>query len=262
MSKNIYKGISLIAALLFFGLLIFVIFQFYPGKDYFDLGAMLESNEYHNYPSEIIGAFFLTIVISVVTLIGSIVLGFLLYLMTSSEIYFLKYVGNIFSEAVFGSPLIVFIVFVYYFMWIYFPFEIISDDFTRFLGGVLALIFYMSPYMKNLFEGSMKTIDPLQYQAMTVFGFTTYQKYRYIIIPQLLRVMIPPLIGNLTFIIKGSTLLNFIGIPELYNRLSFIQSTEGLAVEGYVLMFITYLLITIPLIRLTKYFEKRVASWN
>ena len=141
-------------------------------------------------------------------------------------------------------------------IWKYLPFD------SRLWGGIVALVFYMGPYMKNLFEGAMKTIDPLQYQAMTVFGFTTYQKYRYIIIPQLIRVIIPSLIANLTIIIKGSSLLNFIGVPELYNQLLFVQYDNFLVMEGYLLMFITYLIITLPLIRITRYFEKRVESWN
>jgi polar amino acid transport system permease protein len=97
---------------------------------------------------------------------------------------------------------------------------------------------------------------------MIVFGFSTYQKYRYIIIPQLLRVIIPPLIGNLTFIVKGSALLNFISVPELYNSVTTAQSRTYAVVEGYLIMFVMYLFITIPLIRLTKYFEKKVTSWN
>ena len=120
----------------------------------------------------------------------------------------------------------------------------------------------MAPYMKNMFEGAMKTIDQTQYQAMTVLGFTTYQKYRYIILPQLVRVIIPTLIGNLTFIVKGSSLLNFISVPELYNQITTAQSNTYAVVEGYLLLLIMYLIITIPLIRLTRYFEKRVASWS
>ncbi len=116
--------------------------------------------------------------------------------------------------------------------------------------------------MKNVFEGAMESIDELQYQAMTVFGFTTYQKYRYIIIPQLLKILIPPLAGNLTFIVKGSSLLNFIGVPELYNQITKSQSITYAVVEGYALMFVMYLIITIPLIRLTRNLEKRVALWN
>jgi len=97
---------------------------------------------------------------------------------------------------------------------------------------------------------------------MTVFGFTPFQKYRYIIIPQILRVVIPPLIGNLTIIVKGSALLNFISVPELYNQVTTAQSTTYAVVEGYLLLGVLYLIITIPLIRITKFFEKKVASWS
>jgi polar amino acid transport system permease protein len=204
----------------------------------------------------IFSGFLYTIFISLVALIGSVILGFNLYLLTVSKIDTFRYIANIYNEAVFGTPLIVFIVVVYYMIWKYLPFD------SRLWGGIVALVFYMGPYMKNLFEGAMKTIDPLQYQAMTVFGFTTYQKYRYIIIPQLIRVIIPSLIANLTIIIKGSSLLNFIGVPELYNQLLFVQYDNFLVMEGYLLMFITYLIITLPLIRITRYFEKRVESWN
>ncbi len=250
--KNSKKIISLFAALMFYGLLIYGIWMLYPGRSYFDLSKMF-TLEYRDF---LVEGFFLTIWISILTLIGSVVIGFILYLGSSSKIDFFRYISNIFTETVFGSPLIVFIVVIYYLIWKYLPFE------SRLYGGIVALTLYMAPYMRNLFEGAMKTIDDLQIQAMTVFGFTKYQQYRYIILPQLLRVMIPPLIGNLTFIIKGSSLLNFIGVPELYNQISFVQYDNFLAVEGYILMFIMYLMITIPLIRLTKFFEKKVASWN
>lgn len=152
--------------------------------------------------------------------------------------------------------MVVFFLVIYYFIAV--PLEMES----RLYVGIVALSLYMAPYMKNLFEGAMKTIDPLQYQAMTVFGFTTYQKYRYIILPQLVRVIIPPLIGNLTFIVKGSSLLNFIGVQELYNQISAAQYSSYRAVEAYLLMFVLYLLITIPLIRITKFLERRVAKWS
>lgn len=252
MNKYLKKTLSLTAALSFFGLLIYVIIMLYPGRDYFNMGAMFQKE----YPELIFRGFISTIYISVLSLIGSVILGFILYLMVSSKKDTLRYIGIIFSETVFGSPLLVFIAVVYYLVWIYLPFE------SRLYGGVVALTLYMTPYMKNLFEGSIKTIDNLQFQAMTVFGFTKFQQYRYIIIPQLVRVIIPPLIGNLTFIIKGSSLLNFIGVEELYNQVTYVQYKNYLVFEGYLLMFVLYLSITIPLILITKFFAKRVASWN
>ncbi len=242
--------LSFIAALLIFGLLISFIILMYPARADFDLTKLLP------WKNIIFKGWILTILVSIIVLIASVILGFLLYLLTNSKILVLKYLGAIFNEIVFGSPLVVFLVIIYYFIGV--PLHINN----RLIVGAFALSLYMAPYMKNVFEGAMESIDDMQYQAMTVFGFSTYQKYRYIIIPQLLKIIIPPLAGNLTFIVKGSSLLNFIGVPELYNQITTAQSNTYAVVEGYTLMLIMYLIITIPLIRLTRYFEKKVALWN
>lgn len=222
----------------------------YPGRNDFDISKL------YPWKNIIFKGWMLTIFVSIIVLISSIVLGFFLYLLTNSKILVLKYLGVIFNEIVFGSPLVIFLIVIYYFIGV--PLNI--DN--RLIVGIIALSLYMAPYMKNVFEGAMESIDDLQYQAMTVFGFNTYQKYRYIIIPQLLKILIPPLAGNLTFIVKGSSLLNFIGVPELYNQITKAQSNTYAVVEGYALMFVMYLIITIPLIRLTRNLEKRVALWN
>lgn len=248
--EKLHKIISFIAALFIFGLLIFGIILMYPGRNNFELSLLLP------WSNIIIRGWFITIIVSIIALFASIISGFLLYLLANSKILVFKYLGDIFSDIVFGSPLVVFLIVAYYFIGV--PLNL--DN--RFVIGVIGLSMYMAPYMKNVFEGAMSSISDLEYQAMTVFGFTTYQKYRYIIIPQLLKILIPPLTGNLTFIVKGSSLLNFIGVKELYNQVTTAQSNTYAVVEGYLLIFIMYLMITIPLIRLTKYFEKRVKSWN
>ena len=249
-SEKQNRILSFIAALFIFGLLVSFIIHMYPGRADFDLTKLSP------WKNIIFKGWLLTIFVSIIVLILSVILGFLLYLLTNSKILVLKYLGAIFNEIVFGSPLVVFLIIIYYFIGI--PLHINN----RLIVGIIALSLYMAPYMKNVFEGAMESIDEMQYQAMTVFGFTTYQKYRYIIIPQLLKIIIPPLAGNLTFIVKGSSLLNFIGVPELYNAIITVQSRTYAVVEGYILLFVMYLMITIPLIRLTKYFEKKVALWN
>ena len=244
------KIVNMLAALVIFGLLVLVIITMYPGKDNFQMSLLLP------WSGTIAKGWGITVIASVITLFLSLIFGFGLYLLSSSKTLYFRYLGDIFNDLVFGSPLVVFVLIIYYFIAV--PLNLNS----RFIAGVIALSLYMAPYMKNMFEGAMKTIDQTQYQAMTVLGFTTYQKYRYIILPQLVRVIIPTLIGNLTFIVKGSSLLNFISVPELYNQITTAQSNTYAVVEGYLLLLIMYLIITIPLIRLTRYFEKRVASWS
>jgi polar amino acid transport system permease protein len=92
---------------------------------------------------------------------------------------------------------------------------------------------------------------------MDLFGFTPWQRYRYIIIPQVVRVLMPPMMNNFSMIIKGSALLNVLSYGELFYAVRVAQSKTFAFVEGYMLMWILYLVITIPLSQVTKYIERR-----
>jgi polar amino acid transport system permease protein len=112
--------------------------------------------------------------------------------------------------------------------------------------------------MKNVYKSAISSISEEQYMAMDLFGFTNFQKYRYIIIPQVTRILMPPLMNNFSLIIKGSALLNLISYAELYYVINVAQSRTFAFVEGYILMWGLYLMITIPLSQLTKYVERKV----
>jgi polar amino acid transport system permease protein len=249
-TKNI---ISFGLALLTYGAILALFIYFYPGKNNFDLSRL------SNKTGLIIDGFILTIIISIISLFLSVIIGFLLYLAVNSKNNYIKSLGTIYNEVIFGIPLVVFLTFMYFFI-----FAVFRSGLTAILGqnesvfvGIIAISIYMGPYMKNVFEGAIKSIDENQYQAMTVFGFTPYQKYRYIILPQLVKVIIPPLIGNFSYVIKSSTLLHVMLVNELYAEIKRASLSNLAIMEGYVLMFFLYLIITIPLIRLAKGFERR-----
>lgn len=237
-----------IAVAFYVALIAFIILA-YPGRGNFRLDSIF------GYSDILLNGFINTITVSLIVLFASLILGFILYLLSKSDMLALKYISSIFSEVIFGTPTLVFVIVAYYFIAI--PLNISN----RYLAGVIALSLFMAPYMRNAFMGAMQSIDQTQYQAMKVLGFTNYQKYRYIILPQLVKVIIPPIIVNLAIIIKGSSLLSFIGVEEIYDQITSIQSRTLAVVEGYLVMFILYLIITLPLIFLAKYFEKKVASW-
>jgi polar amino acid transport system permease protein len=95
--------------------------------------------------------------------------------------------------------------------------------------------------------------------TMDLFGFTSYQRYRYNIIPQVTRILMPPMMNNFSMIIKGSALLNVLSYNELFYAIRVAQSQTFRFVEGYVLMWILYLIITIPLSQAAKLVERRWA---
>jgi polar amino acid transport system permease protein len=194
-----------------------------------------------------------TIIVSLVSLLGSLVLGFVFYLFSISKIKYLNALTDVFTEIIYGTPLLVFIVITAFLIGPAF------GTYNRSVMGYLALIIYMTPYMKNVYQSAFSSIGSEQYMTMDLFGFTPYQRYRYIIIPQVIRILMPPMMNNFSMIIKGSALLNVLSYTELYYAIRVAQSQTFAFVEGYVLMWILYLMITIPLSQATKYIERKWA---
>lgn len=249
MNKKIIKGINFILSLLVFVLFISYIISKIPASNF----SFTFLSDYRLF---ILKGWISAIWISILSLVLSLFIGFVIYLMTINNIPyirdFIRYIGLIFNEIIFGSPLLVFILIVYYFIGTAFGYE------DRLTLGVTAISFYMAPYMTNLFKGAIESISEDQHIAAKIFGFTTSQKYRYIILPQIAKIILPPLTGNLTFIVKGSALLHMIGYHELFYAISTAQSRTYAFTEGYIIMMISYLLITIPLIKITTYLERSI----
>ena len=194
-----------------------------------------------------------TILVSLISLLGSMILGFILYLLQKSKIKYFNALIDVFTEIIYGTPLLVLIIVTAFLIGPAF------NSYNRNLFGVLALIVYMSPYMKNVYKAAFSSISHDQYLAMDLFGFTPFQRYFYIIIPQVIRILMPPLMNNFSLIIKGSALLNLLSYPELFFTIDVAQSRNFAYVEGYILMWGLYLLITIPLSQFTKYIERKLS---
>lgn len=206
---------------------------------------------YINYRNLIASGFFNTIFVSILSLIGSMILGFIFYLLQKSKVKYFNALIDVFTEIIYGTPLLVMIIVMAFLIGPAFEVE----KFQRM--GILGLTIYMAPYMKNVFQSGFSSISEEQYMAMDLFGFTSFQRYIYIIIPQVLRILMPPLMNNFSLIIKGSALLHLISYPDLYQMIISAQSKTFAYVEGYILLWGLYLIITIPLSQLTKLIERK-----
>jgi polar amino acid transport system permease protein len=207
-----------------------------------------------DYGNLIRTGFINTIYVSIITLIGSLILGFVLYLLSISKLLYFRALVDVFTEVIYGTPLLVMIVLMAFLIGPAF------GNFDRPFLGISGLILYISPYMKNVYQSSFSSIPKEQYMAMDLFGFSPRQRYQYIIIPQVIKVLMPPLMNNFSLIIKGSALLYVLAYAEIYYAILVAQSRTFLFVEGYVLLWALYLLITIPLSQLTKWIEKKLQA--
>lgn len=237
----IYVG----AVLIYLGVIILAILYTIPNPDY---NAILQYND------RLIKALWNTLFISVIALVISVVLGFIIFLLERSKIVFLKAMIKVFKEIVFGTPLLVMIFLV---VFIFGHMIQVKNDLWL---GILALSLYMSPYLANAFESASCVVDEEQYMVMDLYNFSKFDRYRHIILPQMVKPMIPAIISNLSAIIKGSALLNIVSIGEITYVINSIAQLNWANIEGYYVMWVMYLAITIPLSLVAKYLGKRLAK--
>ncbi|MBI9102614.1 MAG: ABC transporter permease subunit [Spirochaetales bacterium] len=232
----------LLALILYIGLFAFIISQV---ADVLDFSSLIQSS------GMLLKGAGLTIGLSLASLASSLILGFIIFLMTETESVFIKTTAEIYKEIIMGTPLLVLVFVVVYIIGVALGIR------NKMILGFLALTLYMSPYMTNIFDGAYKSIDRNQFIIMDLYKFNLFQRYRYIILPQMLRPIVPGLINNLSGIIKGTSILSTIAISEIFYTTSVLSNNSYRYIEGYFVLWMVYLLITIPLSRLAKSFSRQ-----
>lgn len=202
--------------------------------------------------SLLMNAFFLTVFLSLISLVGALILGFILWVMARSKIIILKAISNVFSEIIMGTPQLVMIFLIVY------PLGSFLSIKDKLLLGVVSLILYNAPYIANAYEATASVVSSEQYVVMDLYHFKWHQKYRYIILPQMIKPFIPSLMNQLSSVIKASSLLNVIAISEITYITTSIATRSYAIIEGYYVMWIMYLIVTIPLSLIAKLIARKV----
>ena len=197
-----------------------------------------------------------TLYISLISLVLCMAAGFLFYLLLNSRIQLIKAIAVIFREIIMGTPMLVMV-----FLMVYVFVNLIGVS-DKVVLGITALTVYTMPYVANSYESAASVIDKDQYVVMELYHFSGVQKYLYVIFPQIAKPMLPALINHLSGIIKGSALLKIVSVPEISYVLTAISSKNWASIEGYLVMWLMYLIITIPLSVLAQYAGRRLSYEN
>ncbi|MEJ5360343.1 MAG: amino acid ABC transporter permease [Desulfobacterales bacterium] len=113
-----------------------------------------------------------------------------------------------------------------------------------FLSAVLTLALFEGAYITEIIRAGIQAIDPGQYEAATAQGFSRWQRLRYILWPQALRRILPPLGGQFISTIKDSAIVSVISIPELTFRGLELMSATHLTIETWITITGLYFLLT------------------
>ena len=209
-----------------------------------------------DYAPRIFKGFKTTLLLSFFSLFLSIAIGGILYLGKSSKVLFIRFFATTYSELIIGTPLLVQVVVIYYFVGTAFNIE------NRYIMGLLILSVFSGAFVSEIFKAGIESIDKTQWEAATSLGFNRVQKYYYIIIPQVIRRILPPLAGQLALLVKSSSLLSVIAVTEITKVMQEIDSRTFATAESYLILAFGYLILTYPISHFAKYLERKLAYGN
>lgn len=126
-------------------------------------------------------------------------------------------------------------------------------------ASILGLGLSAGGYIAEIFRSGIEATHGGQREAGMTVGMTPLQIYRHIILPQALRVSLPPLVGTLISVLKDSSLASLISAPEIMLRAKNIASNDFMPLHIFVLAGALYLALAIPLSIVGARLEKRMA---
>jgi polar amino acid transport system permease protein len=192
-----------------------------------------------------------TLFISVLALLLSTFIGLVAALARRSGVLVLRALSRLYVEVIRGTPLLVQISFAFYVVADAFRFE------NRFIVGVVTLSFFTGAFISEIIRSGIESIGASQLESARAIGLTRFQTYRYVIFPQAIRMILPPLAGMFASLIKDSSLLSVISIGEFTWNAQQVAALTYSNFECYIPLAIGYLVLTLPITLWTQWLEKR-----
>ncbi len=206
-----------------------------------------------NYIWEILPALLsgagMTLKVFFFTLVGSIPLGMLIAFILQSSFKPLRYLINVYIWLMRGTPLLLQLIFVFYGL------PLIGVVFERYDAALFAFILNYAAYFAEIFRGGIQAIPEGQYEAAKVLRLTRFQTVTRIILPQVVKIVLPSIGNEVINLVKDTSLIYVLGLGDLL-RAGKIAMSRDVTLVPLVLVGVIYLLFTAILTFAAKRLEK------
>jgi polar amino acid transport system permease protein len=122
--------------------------------------------------------------------------------------------------------------------------------------GIIGLTFVYSAYVSEVYRAGIESVHPSQDAAARSLGLSRLQSLRYVVVPQAVRRVIPPLLNDFIGLQKDTVLVSFIGVVEIF-RFAQIKQAAAFNFTPYMAVALVFIVVTIPLTRLTDWLIAR-----
>lgn len=163
------------------------------------------------------------------TLIFAVPLALIICCGRLSKFVLISKITNAFLLIIRGTPLMLQLIFVYFA-----PAYIFKASLDRFVAAIIAMVINYACYFAEIYRGGIQSIPVGQYEAAKVLGFTKWQTFFRIVIPQVIKKIIPAMGNEVITLVKDTALVQVIGVAELFHA---AQTQSGRLVSVLPLFF-------------------------
>ena len=275
---------------------LFILFGFFPREEiwrvlvalFIFIGSVLYSKEIHRWnkkllavwipallsiiwllkgglglsavPTDKIGGLPMTLMLSFIGLVCSYPLGILLALGRKSDLPLIRIICVVYIELIRGVPMISLLFMASVMVPLFFPQGI---SFPQIFRAQMAIIFFVSAYIAEVVRGGLASIPKGQYEAADALGLSYWQKTRKIILPQALKVVIPPTVNTVIGMFKDTSLVVIIAIFDLLmTTKTSVRDTDwlGFSIESYVFVAAIYFIFCFSMGRYSRRLERELSK--
>lgn len=272
--KTKFTAIDLILSLLLLSAVIYTVYKFHIGFSYkWDWGAIPQyflryDAEIKNWvPNILLQGFFTTIRLSIWATIFATLIGAAMGLFRVSRSLFRRLIGGTYVGLIRNLPPLV-IIFIFYFFVgdqilpllgveefirnssegtqaVFAVFFAPPSLFTAFLSALITLSLFEGAYITEIVRAGIQSIEKGQWEASAALGFSRWQQMRYVVLPQAVQRILPPLAGQFISTIKDSAIVSVISIQELTFQGMELMASTYLTFEIWITITIMYLMLTL-----------------
>ncbi|CAM3617566.1 ABC transmembrane type-1 domain-containing protein [Bordetella sputigena] len=193
----------------------------------------------------------MTVVITISCLLLSTALGLVWALLKRSRYAPVRRTVTILINVVRGIPMIVLLFYVY------FAFPDIHLQMSALQASIVGLAFGYSTYVAEIIRSGIESVDEGQFEAAHSLGMGKIKTMTRVVLPQAIKVALPPYSNTLVSMLKDSSLASTITVTEMTRQGSLIAATSFQNMTVYTLVGVGYLLMSLPLMELTRQLERR-----
>ena len=207
-----------------------------------------------------LSGFSATIQLSLLAASFSIILGLIVALPGMSNNYWLRLPSRTYIEFIRAVPLLPMMFWIFYGLPVILKSMGLDIPIDAFWGAVVTLAISDSAFTAEIYRSGIQSIHKGQTEAAQTVGLNSFQTMRYVILPQAIKRILPPLANQFIYIVKMSAFASVIGMQELMRRANEIVVSEYRPLEIYTLLIFEYLILVLIISQVVRWLERKMGS--